>query len=113
MSAIIARTYLGALLPERLAFELTNENADWLDLTTASNVTVTVKKPSGDIETWACTIYGTPTASSLFAYHGYVVGDINEAGEFIYVPKCTVVADIGSGPVMFSAKTLHVTDPFA
>ncbi len=103
----LARARVGDLSPQRYSFRLRAVDVDWLDMTAVSSVSLSVQKPSGDVETWSTVITATDE-DELTGYHAYVSGDLDESGDYVIVPRATVVADISTGPVQFAPKTLKV-----
>lgn len=114
MSTVLARVRVGSLSPERYPLILTHDEVEWLDLSGANLVSVElqVQKPSGALQTWACTIVSGGRATERQAYHAYLVGDLDEEGDYQITPKAVVVADITTGPVQFNRRTLRVFGRF-
>lgn len=108
MTIVVARPRVGALSPEHVTITLRRETDEWLDLTAISNVQLLVQKPSGELQTWNCTLAGTPTEEEATAYHLFVADDLDESGVYRLVARATAVTDYGTGPVLWAAVSMTV-----
>lgn len=80
--------YVGAVPPEALKVTI-KQGESGLDLTTASAVSLFVRKPSGAEQTWTCAIQSS-TTSVLVVTAVYSGGYLDEVGEYRAKPVLTV-----------------------
>jgi len=84
-------------------------DSDDFDLSTASAVSVDVKKPDGSMETWAASITASSTAQ-LTMEHTFLAGDLDAAGTYTIEPMVTLPAGTIS---MDSRGVFSVREKFA
>jgi hypothetical protein len=112
----MARARYGGRAPERYTTRLYKDGADWLSLEDISAVELSVLKPSGATQTWAC-LLGELTDEYLEVTHLYEAGDLDEPTtprgivEYQIKPIATVAADV-TGPVQWPARPLRVWAEF-
>lgn len=78
------------------------------DFSTVSAASIYVRKPSGALQTWSCTL-SNQTATGLTATRTLQTGDLDEAGAY----KGYVLMTVPGGTIRSDTETFYVAEEFA
>lgn len=96
----------GAVAPEALAIKVSQGDST-VDLSTATAVSIHVRKPDGETATWTAAIVSRTTVL-LVASHSFAIGDTVQLGEHALYVSITVPG----GVVRSEPQAFKVVPPF-